>query len=75
MTQKDSTIRLRLYIVAAVLSAASAGVQAVDFADPRETIGFVLGVCIAGVTAWRAYIDSSQAQVPIPPKPVQQTRS
>jgi uncharacterized membrane protein len=66
MTRKDSSIRLVLYISAATLSAASAGLQSVDFADPRQVVGLALGTLIAAVTAWRAYIDQSPAQIEKP---------
>jgi uncharacterized membrane protein len=63
VTRKDSNVRLALYIAAGTLSAASAGAQTVNFTDPKEVFGFAIGVMLAAVTAWRAYIDQTPNQV------------
>ena len=63
MTPKQSTARLILYVAIAMLTAASAGVATVNFADIKETIQFAMGVLVTGLVTARSYIDQSPNQV------------
>ena len=63
MTSKQSTARLVLYVSIAIVSAASAGIATVDFADARQLTAFVLGVLATGLTTARSYIDKTPAEV------------
>lgn len=66
MTPKSSLIRHILYVAAATLTAAYSGLEAVDFSDPKSVIGYVISVSLAGVIASRAYIDTSNSDIPKP---------
>jgi hypothetical protein len=63
MTTKQSTARLTLYILIAMGTSASAGLPTVNFADWRETCGFVLSVVMTGLVTARSYIDQTPTQI------------
>ena len=63
MTKKASTIRLTLYILIAMGTAASAGLPNVDFSNWREIMGFALSVAMTGLVTARSYIDQSPTEV------------
>jgi len=63
MTLKQSTTRLILYVAFAGVSAASAGVTAVDWTQPPQVAAFALGIIGAVIAAWRSYIDQSPSQI------------
>lgn len=63
MTPKASTARLVSYVLLAMISAAMAGLAAIDFADPKQVAFFTLGILGSGVTAFRSYIDQSPTQI------------
>ena len=63
MTQKQSIARLTLYILIAIGTSASAGLTTVNFMDWRETVSFVLSVCMTGLITARSYIDQTPTQV------------
>jgi fumarate reductase subunit C len=63
MTALDSKIRLLLYVLIAMVTAASAGVMTVDFTDQKQVIVFSLAVIAAGLNTARSYIDKSPAEV------------
>ena len=63
MTTKQSTARLTLYIIIAMGTSASAGLPTVNFADWRETTGFVLSVVMTGLVTARSYIDQTPTQI------------
>lgn len=62
-TQKDSTIRLVLYIAVAMITTASAGVLTVDFTDPKQVAVFSLAIIAAGLNTARSYIDQTPTNV------------
>jgi hypothetical protein len=64
---KSSTARLVLYVSIAVVSAASAGIATVDFADARQLGAFILGVLATGLTTARSYIDRTAAEKSVQP--------
>lgn len=66
MTPKQSTARLILYVLIAMITAASAGVATVDFSDPREMIQFALSIITTGLITARSYIDQSPNQIDKP---------
>jgi hypothetical protein len=63
MTRSESNIRLILYVMWGGLSAAAAGINALEVSDPKAVVGFFLGIAMAVVANWRAYIDTSPAQI------------
>jgi hypothetical protein len=63
MTEEQSTLRLILYVLIAVVSAGTAGLSTVDFSDVKQVVGFGLGLLGAALTTARAYIDTSEKQV------------
>ena len=66
MTPSQSNLRLCLYVLLAMLSAASAGVLTVDFADPRQVAIYAMAVIAAGLNTARSYIDKSPTEVTRP---------
>ena len=63
MTEEQSTLRLVLYVLIAVVSAGSAGLATIDFSDAKQVIGFGLGLLGTALTTARSYIDTSEKQV------------
>ena len=66
MTNKQSNARLVLYVLIAMVTSATAGLQTVDFTNWKEIAGFVLGVLGTGLVTARSYIDQSPNQVDKP---------
>ena len=63
MTPEQSTLRLVLYVLIAVVSAGSAGLATINFADHKQVIGFALGLLGTALTTARSYIDTSEKTV------------
>ncbi len=63
MTQKASTLRLVLYCLIAMLTAASAGIATVDFDNVREMIQFALSILTTGLITARSYVDQSPTKI------------
>lgn len=63
MTPQQSTTRLVLYVLIAVVSAGSAGLATINFSDAKQLIGFGLGLLGTALTTARSYIDQSEKQV------------
>jgi hypothetical protein len=63
MTPEQSTLRLVLYVLIAVVSAGSAGLATIDFTDTKQVIGFTLGLLGTALTTARSYIDTSEKQL------------
>jgi hypothetical protein len=63
MTPEQSTLRLVLYVLIAVVSAGSAGLATIDFTDTKQTIGFSLGLLGTALCTARSYIDTSEKTV------------
>lgn len=63
MTEQQSTLRLVLYVLIAVVSAGSAGLATIDFTDAKQVIGFGLGLLGTALTTARSYIDTSEKQI------------
>jgi hypothetical protein len=63
MTPEQSTLRLVLYVLIAVVSAGSAGLATIDFTDAKQVIGFTLGLLGTALTTARSYIDTSEKQL------------
>ena len=63
MTEQQSTLRLVLYVLIAVVSAGSAGLATIDFTDTKQVIGFGLGLLGTALTTARSYIDTSEKQI------------
>lgn len=63
MTKSASTTRLVLYVVTAMLTAASAGLATVDFSDNKQVAAFVISVISTGAVTWRSYIDQSPSDI------------
>ena len=63
MTEEQSTLRLVLYVLIAVVSAGSAGLATIDFSDAKQVIGFSLGLLGTALTTARSYIDTSEKQI------------
>lgn len=63
MTEQQSTLRLVLYVLIAVVSAGSAGLATINFSDTKQVIGFALGLLTTALTTARAYIDQSEQTV------------
>lgn len=62
-TRKDSNIRLALYVVIAMATAASTGIERLDLADQKAVFGYVLQIVLAGLITARAYIDQTPNQI------------
>lgn len=63
MTPQQSTTRLVLYVLIAVVSAGSAGLATINFSDAKQLIGFGLGLIGTALTTARSYIDQSEKTV------------
>ena len=63
MTPEQSTLRLVLYVLIAVVSAGSAGLATIDFTDTKQVIGFTLGLLGTALTTARSYIDTSEKKL------------
>jgi hypothetical protein len=63
MTPEQSTLRLVLYVLIAVVSAGSAGLATIDFTDAKQVIGFSLGLISTALVTARSYIDTSEKTV------------
>lgn len=63
MAPQQSTTRLVLYVLIAVVSAGSAGLATINFADTKQVLGFALGLLGTALTTARSYIDQSEKQV------------
>jgi hypothetical protein len=63
MTEQQSTLRLVLYVLIAVVSAGSAGLATIDFSDAKQVIGFSLGLLSTALVTARSYIDTSEKQI------------
>lgn len=63
MTPKQSSLRLALYVLIAMVTTASAGVLTVDFSDAKQVAVFALAIIAAGLNTARSYIDQSPNQV------------
>jgi hypothetical protein len=63
MTPKQSTARLMLYVLIAMVTAASAGVTTVNFSDSKQVAVFTLAIVAAGLNTARSYIDQTPTQV------------
>jgi hypothetical protein len=63
MTPEQSTLRLVLYVLIAVVSAGSAGLATIDFTDAKQVIGFTLGLLGTALTTARSYIDTTEKQI------------
>lgn len=63
MSPASSRTRHALYVTAAVLTAAMAGIDNVDFSQPKQVATYLISVALAGVVTSRAYIDQSPALV------------
>jgi hypothetical protein len=63
MTPEQSTLRLVLYVLIAVVSAGSAGLATIDFSDTKQVIGFSLGLISTALVTARSYIDTSEKTV------------
>lgn len=66
MTPLDSKIRLTLYVLIAMVSAAMAGIVSVDFSDRKQVVIFALAILAAGLNTARSYIDKSPTEI-VPP--------
>lgn len=63
MTPKQSTARLVLYVLIAMVTTASAGVLTVDFSDSKQVAVFTLAIIAAGLNTARSYIDQTPTQI------------
>lgn len=63
MTQKQSTARLVLYVLIAMLTAASTGLQSLDPTDTKQLVGYVIGILVTGLVTARSYIDQTPNQI------------
>ncbi len=66
MTPKQSTARLVLYVLIAMLTAASTGLQSLDHTDVKQLIGYIIGILVTGLITARSYIDQTPNQVAKP---------
>lgn len=66
MTPAASISRLILYVLSAMVMAASGGLASVDFTDAKQVAGYALGIIATGLITARSYIDKSPSQV-VPP--------
>jgi branched-subunit amino acid transport protein len=64
MTTNQSTIRLTLYVAAAVLTALLPDIQTLgDVVTSREWASIAIKSLLAGIVTARAYIDKSPAEI------------
>lgn len=63
MTEQQSTLRLILYVLIAVVSAGSAGLATINFSDAKQVLGFGLGLLGTALATARSYIDTSEKTV------------
>jgi hypothetical protein len=63
MTRNQSTARLALYVAVAMTTAASTGLQAIDFTDIKQVVAYALGIITTGLVTARSYIDQSPSQI------------
>lgn len=63
MTTFQSTTRLIIYVLIAMLTSASAGLMTVDFTDKKQVAAFTISVLTTGLVTARSYIDKSPSQV------------
>jgi len=63
MNQKQSTVRLSLYVLIAMVTSASGGLQSVDFENWKEVAGYVLGIVATGLVTARSYIDQTPSRI------------
>lgn len=63
MTSSQSNVRLILYVVTSMLTAASAGLATVDFSDTKQIAAFAISIISTGTITWRSFIDKSPAEV------------
>lgn len=63
MTSAQSTTRLILYVLIAMVSTATTGLVSVDFSDYKETAVFGLSVLASGLVTARSYIDKTPSEV------------
>lgn len=63
MTPKQSTARILLYVGTSILTSATAGLPTLDFNEPKQLIGYALGILATGLVTARSYIDQSPNQV------------
>jgi len=66
MTPKQSTARLVLYVLIAMVTSATAGLQTVDFSNLKQVTSFALGILATGLVTARSYIDQSPNQIDKP---------
>lgn len=57
-------VRLILYVLVAMATAAGAGVINVDLSDPPQAIAFLMSVGVAGGNAAISYFDKSSKNKP-----------
>lgn len=63
MTRKQSHARLALYVLTAMVTAASAGISTVDFSDWRQVASYALSIAATGLVTARSYIDQTPNQI------------
>ena len=63
MTPAQSTARLALYVLIAMIATASAGVMTVDFSDSKQLAVFWLAIIASGLNTARSYIDQTPSRV------------
>jgi hypothetical protein len=63
VSQKQSSTRLMLYVLIAMVTSASGGLQAVNFTDWKEATGYVLGIIATGLVTARSYIDQTPSRI------------
>jgi hypothetical protein len=52
-----------LYVLIAMVTSASGGLQSVNFTDWKEVTGYVLGIVATGLVTARSYIDQTPSQI------------
>jgi hypothetical protein len=52
-----------LYVLIAMVTSASGGLQAVNFTDWKEATGYVLGIIATGLVTARSYIDQTPSRI------------
>lgn len=65
-TQLQSTTRLILYVLIAMVTTAAGGILSVDFTNPKQIAVYALSVLASGLVTARSYIDKTPAQVDPP---------
>jgi hypothetical protein len=63
VSQKQSSTRLLLYVLIAMVTSASGGLQSVNFCDWKEVTGYVLGIIATGLVTARSYIDQTPSRI------------